>query len=591
MTKHTDHPSAAAALIEFQHGLQAHQNGQLSIAQHHYAQALALHPHQFEALHLSGVLAYQTGQLEQSVKLIESALAIQTQDAAAHSNYGNTLLALQRNTEALAAYERALQLQPHDANTHFNRGNTLHALGRFTDAIHAFDDALKLNPKDAEAHYNRGNSLRQLQRYAEALQSYNESIAIRPEYAPAAINRGITLLDLKRPEEAIESFKFAILIEPNSHEAYLNYGNTLRAIDRPDEALDCYAKAIARNPNYAEAYNNQGSTLEALKRYNEALASFSKAIAIQPQLASAHWNRALCNLRIGNFKEGWIEYEWRWKLDQFTSPQRNFSQPLWLGVESLTDKTIVIHSEQGFGDTILFCRYVPVVKQLGAHVVLEVEASLVELMQTLTGADQIIAKNTPLPAFHYHCPLLSLPLALGATINNIPNIYPYLSSTHEKTALWDRTLRPTTRKRIGIIWKGRPTHANDRKRSINLADLIALLPEAYEYISLQKDLNFEDIMTLTENPNIQNIGQSINSFADTAAVCQFMDAIISVDTSVAHLSSALNIPTGILLPENPDWRWGLDDHKTYWYQTTRLIRNNKINKAELNQYLSSLFSI
>ena len=592
MTEHYNvNPSAVAeALVQFELGLNAHQQRQIAIAQDYYANALALDPNQFEALHLSGLLAYQMGDLEHSRALIQSAIAINPLDAIAHSNYGNTLFALQCHTEALAAYESALTIDPLNGDTHFNKANTLQALARYQEAISAFDQSLLLNPQDADAHFNRANTLRSLQRYEEALQSFNLSIQLRPEYTSAAINRGITLLDLKRANEAIESFKFAILIEPNNAEAYLNYGNALRSLDRPEDALVCYEKAIALKPSSVEAHNNQGSTLEILHRYNEALASFSNAIAINPNSASSHWNRSLCNLRIGNYKEGWLEYEWRWQLEQFTSPIRNFRQKLWLGKESLQNKTILLHGEQGFGDNIQFCRYVPLVKLLGAKVILEVDTSLVELMHTLYGADQIIATNKQLPEFDYHCPLLSLPLAFDTTLDTIPQAIPYLSSDSRKVELWKKLLRHTPKRRIGIAWKGRQTPGNT-KRTIELSKFIMLLPTEYEYISLQTEFDIKELNILQKNLNIQNVAELINDFSDTAAICQLMDAIVCVDTSVAHLACALGKPTWILLPENSDWRWGLSDRKNYWYPNVNLIRIANLCQKTIYKSISEYFKI
>ena len=241
-----------------------------------------------------------------------------------------------------------------------------------------------------------------------ALTSFDRALAVRPDYAEALSNRGLTLHELKRFEEALASYDRALAVRPDYAEALYNRGNTLHELKRFEEALASHDRALTVRPDYAEALYNRGLTLHELKRFEEALASYHRALAVRPDYAEAHWNEALLRLLTGDFSRGWVKYEWCWKNESLAPPKRNFSQPLWLGAEALDGKTILLHSEQGFGDTIQFCRYVPLVAERGARVILEVQRPLSELMSTLAGAEQIVSKGDPLPDFDYTLPIAQL---------------------------------------------------------------------------------------------------------------------------------------------------------------------------------------
>jgi hypothetical protein len=287
----------------------------------------------------------------------------------------------------------------------------------------------------------------------------------------------------------------------------------------------------------------------------------------------------LCNLLTGNFKAGWLGYEWRWKVEDSTSFQinRHFSQPLWLGEESLTDKTILLYAEQGFGDTIQFCRYVSLVAQLGAKVILEVQRPLVKLLTGLQGVSQIIAWGDTLPAFDYQCPLLSLPLAFKTELHSIPSVPQHINSDREKVIKWQTQLDEKTKLRIGLVWSGSTLHKNDHNRSLVLSRLLQCLPSDIEYVSLQREIRDVDQEVLAQHPEIKYFGDALEDFTDTAALCELMDIVISVDTSVAHLAATLGKPTWVLLPFNPDWRWLLDRDDSPWYPSVKLYRQEKIS--------------
>ena len=361
---------------------------------------------------------------------------------------------------------------------------------------------------------------------------------------------------------------------PNYAEALYNRGNTLHELKRFEEALASYDRALAVRPDYAEALYNRGLSLHELKRFEEALASCDHALAVRPNYTEAHWNEALLRLLTGDFRRGWVKYEWRWKNESLAPPKRNFSQPLWLGAEALAGKTILLHSEQGFGDTIQFCRYVPLVAERGACVILEVPRPLRELMSTLTGAEQIVSSGDPLPDFDIHCPLLSLPLAFGTRLETIPAATPYLRASSQSLMNWDTRLGPKRHRRIGLAWSGSPMNRNDQNRSIRLSSLLSLLDIEATFVSLQKDVRSDDVTVLKDQGDLLHFGDALDNFSDTAALISTLDLVISVDTSVAHLAGALAKPVWVLLPFIPDWRWLLDRNDSPWYPTARLFRQD-----------------
>ena len=286
----------------------------------------------------------------------------------------------------------------------------------------------------------------------------------------------------------------------------------------------------------------------------------------------------MCNLLSGNFKNGWEDYEWRWKSEEIskTVGARNFSQPLWLGAESLKDKTILLYAEQGLGDTIQFCRYAQLVEERGAKVILEVQRPLVNLLKDLKGPSQIIAKGDTPTNFDYQCPLLSLPLAFKTELHTIPPTQS-ISTPQEKISEWQAKLGEKSKPRIGIVWSGSTEHKNDHNRSLTLSNLMPHLSPYVEYICLQKELRSIDKELLSKHPQIKYFGDTLEDFTDTAALCELMDVVISVDTSVAHLASTLGKPTWVLLPYSPDWRWLLDRNDSPWYPSVKLYRQEKIH--------------
>jgi tetratricopeptide (TPR) repeat protein len=454
-----------------------------------------------------------------------------------------------------------------------NRGRTVkRASSRHEEVLAKHDRALALDPGSAQSHFNRGNALRALKRHKEALACYERALAIRPGHAGALYNRGNALRDLKRYEQALDSYNRALDIQPAHAAALNNRGIVLRALRRHEESLASYDRALALKPDDVGTLNNRGNVLLALKRHDEALASFQRALALKPDHAGAHWNEGLCRLITGDFGSGWRKYEWRWQRATFTSSKRDFSEPLWLGDQPVAGKTVLLHAEQGFGDTIQFCRYASVVAALGAKVVLEAQPPLRALLASLDGPAQVVAKGEALPAFDYHCPLLSLPLAFDTRIDTVPSSIPYLRAPVDRVPRWAARLGTSAAPRVGIAWSGQPKHRNDHNRSIALASLLPLLGKGVQFVGLQKDVRSRDREILDRHRDLLNLGEELTDFADTAALISQLDLVIAVDTSVAHLAGALGKPVWVLLPFTPDWRWLLDRDDSPWYPTARLFR-------------------
>jgi tetratricopeptide (TPR) repeat protein len=576
-----------------------------------YDRAIAINPNYAEAHSNRGSVLHELKRFEEALVSYKKAYTINPElSALNHHNIGLSLQELKRHDEALMSYDRAIVINPNYAEAHSNRGNVLHELERFEEALISYNNAITINPEQsAQTNHNVGLTLQKLKRYPEAILYYELAIKNQSDFVDAYISHGDILHELKRFEEALVSYQNALNFKPKFAEVYCAIGDTLNELKRFDDALISYDRAIAFKPEYAEAHGKRGYILinefkrledglsnydqaidlkpdyvkviynravclQELKRYDEAIAGYQKAIAIHPDYTEAHWNLSLVQLLLGNFNEGWLEYEWRSKSEEVNlfAGIRSFDQPLWLGKEPLKDKTILLYAEQGLGDTLQFCRYVPLVSALGAKVILEVHPSLVPLLYDLDGVSQIIAKDSKLPEFDYQCPLLSLPLAFKTTLETIPSSPSYITSNQNKVAIWQAQLGEKTKPRIGLVWSGSTTHKNDHNRSLTLARLLPYLSPSYEYISLQKEVRDIDQELLNKCEIIKQFGDQLQDFTDTAALCGLMDLVISVDSSVAHLAAAMGISTWVLLPYNPDWRWLLNRDDSPWYHSVKLYR-------------------
>ena len=413
-----------------------------------------------------------------------------------------------------------------------------------------------------------------LGRVNEALATYERVLTLRPEDAVVLNSRGGILLKLKQPEDALASYERALALQPNYFEALNNRGAALRELERVDEALASCEQAVALRPDSADAFYNRGVFLSALRRVEEALASYEQAVALRPDFALAHLNRSLTLLLKGNYADGWEEYEWRWKIGaQYIAPRR-LDRSQWQG-EDLADKKILLYSEQGHGDTIQFLRYAPLVASRGACVILEVPPPLLRLAQQLPCTAQVFASGAAVPGADFICPLGSLPRAFHTTVASIPGEVPYLAADPAQVAAWRQRLVNLGGLCTGLVWAGDPRSQQDRRRSITLAHFATLgdVP-GVSFVSLQKGPAAEQTRSPL-NLLVHDWTDELDDFADTAALIEALDLVISVDTSVAHLAGALGKPVWLVNRFDACWRWLLDRDDSPWYPTLRQFRQTK----------------
>ena len=344
--------------------------------------------------------------------------------------------------------------------------------------------------------------------------------------------------------------------------------------DDLEGALDSYEHAVAVKPDFGDAYVNRGVTLQNMGRVDRSIESYRRAIRLNSKLPEAHYNLALASLTVGDYATGWDEHEWRWQAESgpIYREKRSFTQPLWVGRENIAGKTILLYGEQGLGDSLQFCRYAELVARLGARVILEVPSPLTTICATLPGVSQIIPYGGSLPYFEYQCPLMSLPLAFSTTLETIPSASGYLRADAKKVAAWRDRLGSATKPRIGLIWSGNLAAGTNRKRRFALSSLLRYLSGDFHYYCLQKEITAADQETLKLTPWIFQFQDLLQDFSDTAALCENMDLVISIDTSAAHMSCALGKKTWVLLAYAADWRWLLEREDSPWYHAARLFR-------------------
>jgi len=605
----------------FQQGLALLNQGRLEQARDFFEKVVKLNTKHFDALHLLGIIAAQFKAFEQADVFFEKAIKLNSNNAAFFCNRGNVLKELKQFESAIAHYNKAINLNKNYALAYLNQGIVLFEIKKYEASLNSFDKAVIIKPDYAEAYSNRGDVLKEMRRFDEALASYETAIEYNPGYSDAYFNQAVVLSKLNRFKESLESYNKAI--EHNRHhpEAYSNRGNVLKELQLFDEALASYDRAIELNDGYAEAFFNRGVILFELKYFEESLANYNKAIELNRDYAEAHLNRgnvlqevnkfgealicydkaielnnnyaeaylnkSLLLLLLQDFEKGWELYEWRWKKLELTSSYRNFSQPLWLGDDSLAKKTILLHAEQGLGDTLQFCRYSSLVKKLGARVLLEVPKSLKELLKDLEGVDELIEAGKQLPTFDYHCPLLSLPLAFKTKLDTIPFSKAYLKADQNKIKYWQKRIGNLDGLKVGLVWNGGFRPDQPELWTLNARRNIPLntLTQTFRFInvnffSLQKGDPAESEIRGHEieywpSGNFFNFADDLVDFSDTAALISNMDLVIAVDTSTAHLAAALGKSTWILNRFDTCWRWLRDRNDSPWYESVKLYRQGE----------------
>ncbi len=447
--------------------------------------------------------------------------------------------------------------------------------GRLAEAEPILRRVLKSQPRNTDALYLLGLLTQGTRRFAESAELFQRAVHENPRSAKYLVNLGLSLggMGLGRTREATDALRAAVAIDPDIPAAWSNLGNEFRNDLKFEEAIDAYRRALRLKPDFADAHLNLGASLQETEpTLQPAIDAYEKAISLQPDFATAHWNLGFALLLSGDYPRGLAEYEWRLKVRSIAEP-RNFPEPRWDGGDP-AGKRILIHSEQGLGDTIHISRYIPMLAQRGALVILECPILLMGLFRNLPGLAQILAPGKPLPPFDLYCPIMSLPLMFTTTLATIPWPGPYLHADPKLAEQWSQRMPPDpNRPRIGLVWAGRPDNKIDHKRSMRLDQFAPLSAiKNARFFSLQKGPAAAQTRRPPAGMELIDHTNDLRDFADTAAMIANLDLILTVDTSVAHLAGALGRRTWILLPRSPDWRWMLDREDSPWYPTLRLFR-------------------
>jgi tetratricopeptide (TPR) repeat protein len=580
----------------------------VSEAESSYRRVVAVRPEFADAhCHLGVVLAIQ-GRLEDAIASYKAALTLAPRSADAHNNLGMALCRLGRLVEGTQNLLQAVESDPGHPMAASNLGQVLAARGNYGEMADVFRSILRRRPDHLVARLRLGEALLYLNELDEARNCFEAALRLAPASSAALVGLGLILVRLKRFDEAVSILKRVVEINPEEQgahavlakaltalgrfdealavydtvlrlrpddpEANHNRGFVLDELRRCDEALASYEQAIRLAPGHSEAHHNRGVVLGKLARYDEAIASFDEAIRLAPDYAEARRNRALALLTLGKLEQGWREFEWRWRCSDLAMPAH--PRPLWNG-EPVPGHTILLHVEQGLGDTIQFIRYAALVKERAGRVVVECQAPLVRILKTCPGIDQVVARGEALPEFDSHTPLLRLMGLFTTTLETIPASIPYLAAEAARTERWRERLRAWPGFRIGIAWQGNPRHTRDPDRSFPLAQFERLARiEGIRLISLQKGFGVEQLRQLGNRRSVIDLGEEVDpsstTMRDTPALMMGLDLVITPDTSLAHLAGALGVPVWIALPRAPDWRWLTDREDSPWYPTARLFR-------------------
>ena len=574
-----------------------------------YEQAIQLEPDHAQAYAHMAISLVELGHGQAALGACNIALEIAPAESIAH--YHKALIELKNDdpSSALVSLNAALDSQPQSASAWLNKGVVLTKLGDHAAAIHAYDQAIALGIHSADVYQNRAHCHQQLKQSDLALDDLEKALALEPYHPEATMalgilsqemgrleaalhlytrviercpgkaeaysNLGAVLFELSRFEDSLETLQAAIEIAPTLVNAWNNLGATLSKLYRYEEAIEAYRQVHNLDPANVDALAYQGLLLHDLHRFDEAMGCYDKALRLDPSNSLAQWHRSIGLLLQGNFDQGWPAYEARWQHKPLKLQLRDFSQPRWTGHTSLQGQHLLVYAEQGLGDTLQFARFLPCLVKAGARVTLEVHPPLKQLLARCFPQINIVCIGEPLPEFDLHTPLLSIPAALKYRESSLAGANPYLSASSHHLAEWTQRLGAKKQPRIGLVWSGNASHLNDRNRSIRLKDLLKALPAGFDYICLQNQIRPHDQEVLCQSDRVQNFSEELKNFEDTAALCQHMDLVISVDTSVAHLSAALGIPTWTLIPHSPDWRWMTGRTDTPWYSSMQLIRQTQ----------------
>ena len=606
---------------KFEEAISNQKLGKIAAAKKEYEYIINILPNHFASLYLLGIIYLQEGAYKNANEMLKRALQFDSSNVSIlfgialadyeQGNYDESLEKLNKIIEVNADYsdayfQRGLVCQKKglyvdamysyskylfkvNSNevAYFNIGLVLQKLEKYEESLENFNNALLINPKYTECHLSKGVSLQKLDRIGEAISSFDDAIKINPKYADAYYNKAFALQVIDRLGEALENYQKSIHLNSNMIDSIMNIGSILKMQNKNEDALEFFKTVIAKDENNYMAYFNIGVCYQELNMLELCLQNYDKAIEINPYYYEALWNKANALLLMGNYTEGWKFFEYRWNREINKCGKTEYVKPLWLGDQDITDCIVLLHAEQGLGDTIQFCRYAKRVKEECKKVILSVPHELLELLGNLEGVDQIIAQGDSLPDYDFHCPLMSLPYAFKTTIESIPDKRKYIKADPSKIFYWAQKIKKYEGLKVGVVWSGgyRPDHPEvwevNKRRNVPLQLLASFLSgvNCY-YFSLQKGepaeseiIGYED--KYWEKGNFINFSKELKNFSDTAALIENLDLVISVDTSTAHLSAAIGKPTWIINRFDTCWRWLLNRNDSPWYESVRLYRQGK----------------
>ena len=517
---------------------------------------------------LADVLA-DAGRGDEAAALYRSVIDAAPEAADSADAYDGLAAVLQdggRVDDAVLASTAAVRLRG-EADDAYRLGYTLEQMGRADDANAAYGLAADFRPAFAEAHAKVAAWLLRQDRLADAVARYQLAADAGPAVAEIHTNLAHARRLAGDEDGALKSARRAVELKPDLAAAHNVLGGVLKDRRRPSDALAALQRAVQIDPNLAEAYTNIGGVLEQINRVADATGAYQNAVTLGPGVPQFHVNLGCNRLLRGDLAGGWPELDWR-RLDRTNPTSRSFDgRPVWDG-SPLAGRTILLTAEQGLGDTIQFLRYASLVADRGGRVVVECQPELVELARTVRGVTDVVAQGADLPAFDVHCPLMTLPLVFRTTLDSVPAAVPYVSADPAKAAAFAAKL-PGGGRRVGLVWAGDPKYANDRARSLNPARLAPLAGvPGVRWVSLQKSA----AAPLPAGFDAVDLSGELHDFTDTAAVVAGLDLVLTVDTSVALLAGAFNVPTWVMLPAVPDWRWLLGRADSPWYPSARLFR-------------------
>ena len=612
--------------------------GQFDSAMQAFSSALALDAKDSEVYFNRANFRFQAGQVQEALADLDIAIKLKDSYLEARSNRANLLIQLGEFARAekdldylvtkvtnnpdlwvalgLARYkvgkyqdamqcnERALRLLPNHPDALLNSSSAMHDQGEYPAALAWSEKAIAATPQRAEAHYAKAQALMSLQQFEDAIASYSKALEFNPNYVSALMGRGITRSRLRDFDGALDDYKSVEMLDPKNVELYNNLGIVYADQMLFDDAIAAYQKALVLSPENATAYGNLGVAYSACKNPDMAITAYNRALELSPTNYGVATNLSFALLAKGDFENGWRLFEARWKKN---SHPRAFDKPLWLGREDLTNKKILLHAEQGFGDTIQFCRYVDELATKCKEVILLVQSPLEALCQTLSHKVKVVSEVPPMSDFDMHCPLMSLPLAVGTLETTIPARIPYLHADSSKRLCWEKRLDQYKGLKVGIVWSG--GHHKDQpetwgvnaRRNLPLRQLELLQMDGVHWISLQKgeeaEAELHQFNSQSHNGlNVIDWVADLKDYTDTAALIENLDLIISVDTSVAHLAGALGKPVWILNRFDSCWRWFLNRTDSPWYPTARIYNQTKPGDwdsviSEVNRDLQELIGV